>query len=649
MSRKSSRNAYAPIGAAPNPLEIDHASGHKKSKRNQPRLDQSSNTYTERPTPKNSSPKHGGGQASCSTSSDDDADGDVSNLDAAEPDEESDDDGEGDAFALSGRAIKGDGDQAGRSKEDVGDRESTFEGKKSHGPTASKGKTKITKARPTLRDSDDDVYNRVDLISDSEEDEPNVEQLEERNIIESEEADGLNTEPAYLDASDGWEGFELEDGLFLEDVPYFDERYGRTDSNILDSEMELFQSASIFDGFPSPPPPSPSPRRVRFKEPISQLSNDSDMDSDRGDINVLFSPVVTPTVPSGGDLDLGGPYLDYEDDDGSSVGSSSGYETDYGDTTDEEDVPASATKRPQSLLRQPSLSSLELEAQVPATPAAKGPFTFPGTPAGYRRGPRMGTWIVDSTKPCAVIDSTANSIISTANASPIVSQPTLGTAPDGNGIDPSSFPSQASMYEYNDPVLGPGSDIVAASAPLPAGHSRQPSMDHSFAASSVFVPMDAMGNVSSFFEDDDLNDDDDDDDALLNIDDFIDFGDDSSEDGDQAAGDDSALTSPVTTEGPGPVQLKTPSPDATMASDDLMKHLDRHIVSAFRRGQPHHQPQPRPRHGNLSLNSYALKGGRQAAANAPMGPQKKRKMSGSFGHRPSFGVPAAKRRMIHHR
>lgn len=330
MSRKSNRNTHAPIGAAPNPLEIDYASGHKKSKRNQPRLDQSSNAYTERTTPSSSSPKRGGENASRSTSRDDDADGDVSNADAAEPDEESDEDGEGDVFAPSGRAIEEYGDQTGRINEDDSDREPTLEGDKSHGPTPLKSKTEIAKARVALRDSDDDFYNRVDLISDSDEDEPNVEQLEEANIIESEEADDLNTAPAYLEASDQWERFELEHGLFLEDVPFFDERYGHTDSNIFDSEMELFQSASIFDGFPSPPPLSPSPRRVRFKEPISRPSNDSDVDSDNGDINVLFSPVATPTVPPGG-LDSGGPHVDHEDDDGGSVGSSSGYESELHD------------------------------------------------------------------------------------------------------------------------------------------------------------------------------------------------------------------------------------------------------------------------------------------------------------------------------
>ena len=349
---------------------------------------------------------------------------------------------------------------------------------------------------------------------------------------------------------------------------------------------------------------------------------------------------------------------------------------DYGDTTDEEDVPASAIKRPQSLLRQPSLSSLAFGAQLPATPKAKGPSRIPGTAAGYRRGPRLGTWTVNVLKPRAAVCSTgenviicpatrpsksdrlsisiAKSISSTANPSPAISQQALATLPDPNSTDPSGFSAKGSMYEYNDPVLGPGSDIVAASAPQSTGHRRQPPMAHSFTPPSVFLPMDAMAEDGSFVDDNYLNDDDDDDDgddddALLNIDDFIDFGDDSSEDGNQAAGNDSTLTSPVTAEAPSPVQLKTPSPDATMASEDLMKHLDKHIVSAFRRGQSHHQPQPRPRHGNLALNSYALKNKRQAAASAPMGPQRKRKMSGSLSHRPPFGGPAAKRRKIHHR
>ena len=259
-----------------------------------------------------------------------------------------------------------------------------------------------------------------------------------------------------------------------------------------------------------------------------------------------------------------------------------------------------------------------------------------------------------SSKPKNTSMAIANSTTSTANASRVVSRQTPMIASEKNGNDLSGLSIQAPMYEYNDPVLGPGSDMVAASAPPPPDHRLQNSIGHSFTAPSVFLPMDAMGDVSSYFGDDYLNDndnddDDDDDDAFLDINAFIDFGDDSSEDGEEAAGDESTLTSPVMAEDPSPVQLKTPSPDATMTSTNLMKHLDKHIVSAFRRGQTHHQPQSRLRHGNLALNGYALKGGRQASANAQVVPQKKRKMSGSHSHRPSIGVSTAKKRMVHHR
>ena len=327
MPHKQKRNAHAPIGAAPDPLNTHPSSRHKKAKRSLPLLDQSSSIYTDEPTPKISSPRRGGGHASSSTSNDDDADGDVSNADGAEPDDESDEDEESDAFAPSDRAIEEHADQAGHVNGDIPHHESFIDRKPNDAFTAFQDKTEVANASITVGDSDDDVYNRVDLISDSEEDEPKVEHVEERNIIESEETDDLNNVPAKFEASDGWEGLELDDGLFLEDFPFFDEQYGRTDSNILDGELDLFQSASIVDEAPLPSPSSLSPRRVRFKEPLSQLSNDSDMDSDSRDINVLFSPDATPFVPSGGDLDMSDPCLDRKGDNGSLVGNSSGYES----------------------------------------------------------------------------------------------------------------------------------------------------------------------------------------------------------------------------------------------------------------------------------------------------------------------------------
>ena len=326
MPRRQKRNPGAPVGTAQHPLKLHHTSRHKKAKRSLPRLELSSSIYTDGPTPKTSSPKRGGGHASSSTSNDDDADGDISNADGAEPDDESDEDEESDAFAPSDRAIEKHADQAGHVNGDVPHHGSHSDRRPSDTSTAFQDETGVVKESTTVGDSDDDVYRRVDQISDSEEDEPKVEHMEERNIIESEETNGLNNVPASFEASDGWEGLELDDGLF-EDYPFFDEQYGRTDSNILDDELELFQSANIIDEAPLPSPSSSSPRRVRFKDPFSQSSTDSDMDSDSRYINVLFSPDATPTVPSGGNLDSSGPWLDHEGDNGSPVGNSSGYES----------------------------------------------------------------------------------------------------------------------------------------------------------------------------------------------------------------------------------------------------------------------------------------------------------------------------------
>ena len=309
--------------------------------------------------------------------------------------------------------------------------------------------------------------------------------------------------------------------------------------------------------------------------------------------------------------------------------------------------------------------------------AAKEPPRFRGYPPGYRHGPRMGTWKVDSTKTSAVIDSTgenmiityatrssksndmsmsiANGIASTANASPTVAQQALAPAIEDNSTGLSGISSQASMYEYKNPVLGRGSAIMAAPTPVPTGPDREPSIDQTSAARRVFCPSDAVKNISSYWrdeyidDDDDDDDDDEDEDVNLNMADFLVFDDESSDDGGDGAGDVSALLPPTTADGPGPVQLETPSSDALTASGNFMKHLDKHFASGHGRNEPHWQYQSHSRHVGLLVSGYPLKGGKQAAASAPMAPPKKRKMSGSFSHRPPFGVPPVKRRMIHHR
>lgn len=337
------------------------------------------------------------------------------------------------------------------------------------------------------------------------------------------------------------------------------------------------------------------------------------------------------------------------------------FPADYGDTTDEEDVPASATTRPQSLLRQPSLSSMDKESQI-ASLAAPSPFKVPATPVRYRRGPRMGSWTVDRTKPFAMIDCTGDnmvivpakrpapagdfSIASTANASPVATQPTLATTIDDSEIDYSDFSFHV------DPMLASEPDVMPSTL-FPTAPSSQV-QDQTFASSSVFFPMDDIGDVNAVYAMDDQDDDDDDDDdeELLNVEDFIDFGVSSEDEGDEDQGllENTSLPTPASTSPTGTgahLQSKTPSPGNSSAQN-LLKHLDKGVISAFCRGPTQHQAQPRRPQSGSSPNSQAFKGGRNAAAHTSLSSQKKRKLSDTFGGRPSFGV-AAKKRLLNRR
>jgi len=136
--------------------------------------------------------------------------------------------------------------------------------------------------------SDEDDYDGVDLISNSEEEEPEVEQLEEKMIIDSEEDNEAVVQPPLVSmgppsiSSGGWDGFDLDDGVFLSDVPFFDEQISRNDPNLL-NEIAIYNAASSFEGLDSQgldygAVTSPMPRRVRFEEEVRQYSDSTSTD-----------------------------------------------------------------------------------------------------------------------------------------------------------------------------------------------------------------------------------------------------------------------------------------------------------------------------------------------------------------------------------
>lgn len=276
---------------------------------------------------------------------------------------------------------------------------------------------------------------------------------------------------------------------------------------------------------------------------------------------------------------------------------------DYGETTDEDDVPASATARPQALMRRPSASMVDAASAKP---------TSAQTPPTQRWGPRMGSWCIDPTKPLAIVDSCGKKILvcparrpkkpdrvfehilgsgnTSANTSPRARLSNLATVPYTSDIDRSEASSQGLV----SPIFG---------------HSLAPGFG--IANNGIFPDdTDEMGFLDdhALLYDDDEDNDDDDPEAGINIEDLIDFGDEDDSELDLTMGDSRPSSSS---------SAKTGFTGVGQSSgQSLLNHLDTTIVTAFRQTQ---LPAP------VSLS--------------PLSPLKKRKLS------PPLGGPS-KRRLV---
>jgi len=268
----------------------------------------------------------------------------------------------------------------------------------------------------------------------------------------------------------------------------------------------------------------------------------------------------------------------------------------------------------------------------------------------------MGSFKANPTKPYAMIDCTGDNIVitpakrparvngtlsqmastraSTANASPVVSQPTLATKTD---VDFSDFSNRAAI----DPMLAPGSKAMADIL-RPVGRTTQSQRSSHASSMSVFFPMDSLHDVNALYaSDDEVDEDQDDEDNdggnLLDFEDLIDYDVISSDDDDLAP--DTSLPTPTSAsvlDQSTHTQPKTPSPQ-TPSTDELMAHFDKGVIGAFRQGQNQHQHQSHPQ---------AFRSGRQGLTNS-LSPSSKRKMSGGFA--PAGALePFPKRRLVHH-
>ncbi|KAL2001402.1 hypothetical protein VTN02DRAFT_1808 [Thermoascus thermophilus] len=493
-------------------------------------------------------------------------------------------------------------------------------------------------------DSSDDGYGAVDDITDAEDEEQDVEKLEEQMIVESENEHTLGSLMEVSDAPDAdeWVGLDaIDNNLLFSTASFFDE-------DQLYSTLEMFGETDMA----SEAVDTPAQRRVHFEESdSSSSSSDSDQTptvSSYDDIPSDFlqqdsldpqlrrmiendhDPFSGPSLHYDdvfGELDFGHTGNIYHAESDAISDESSGYETDDGETTDEDLPPPATITHPRSILRRDSTASL------PATGDGNN-----RRPVSRRRGPVMGTFIADPNKPVALVDCTGkhlviipayassrhdwlesatNSLSGTANNSP---RATTMHLVDESDTDALASPGRPDM----SPMLSSGANLMMTALgndATPGGQVMGPP--------EAFYPSRDFAVDSSFEEDDD-----DDGEAALNVDDFIDFGNGSSDEETDKAFDDEGLTSPM--QGAG-----TPTPNRaaelhqTSNAERFLNHLDKGIVTAFRRNHNRYQTLIRlPQHREfMPANSPSRHASvfRHSRHIDPKTPTRKRKASGYAG------------------
>ncbi|KAI4151050.1 MAG: hypothetical protein LQ341_000980 [Variospora aurantia] len=554
-----------------------------------------------------------------------------------------------------------------------------------------------------INSDDDDDYTGVDLISESGDEGLAVEHQEEKAIIDSEEGNiGLPlplsppNSPSFSISSADFVNPDLELSPWLTDDPFFAEQINLLNPHSFANETDYYghnHGQDLVMPFEDVPR-----RRVRFAEPLmlpseteetaslqpddatAPLSESSSIKSTKDDSQPaeMASDAIESNPDGHATSDCSGTGPGYQtpfegfdsadnDDVASSAGNSSGYETDEGETTDEEDVPAFATTRPSALLRHASsnLSDRLASRSLPKTSSTKSPFQ-------RRRGPTLGSWVADPTKPMALIASSGKELIvypaqrpaskggkvfptissnghTSAQPSPRVLAPQLAappglTATEESDVERSELSSQGGAAT---PMLSTSSNLMMSGLGVRGGNLLS---GHALGPPEAFFPFHSIGTdgrvVLDSLDVDEDDDDDDDGESLLNIEDFIDFGEDS-EDSDHDDG--SSTESPKVAKSDQTDAEVTPtvSQSARSASRSLFDHLDKGKVTAFRRNQ--YDPNTGLYRASSSSSSSQvpspIKSNGFVAASA-FSPLKKRKLSSDFDPSLPNNAAFAKRRMV---
>ncbi|CRG92556.1 hypothetical protein PISL3812_09618 [Talaromyces islandicus] len=487
-------------------------------------------------------------------------------------------------------------------------------------------------------DSDSD-YAAVDEISDDDED-VDVEKLEEQMILDSE--DERNIVSSVFSHSDAlepteWAGLgSFDDHILFSAEPFLDDQ--------LYSAMETFGETDLT----SEAIETPVQRHVHF---ITEENSDSSSDSPDGSTDdeipgdFLQQDSLDPTLrrmidndhDSGanqryedifGESDFKHPANIYHVESDAVSDGSSGYETDDGETTDEDLPPPATITHPRSILRRDSTGSLTATGD-----SASQPSNPP-----RRRGPIMGSFVPDPKKPVALVDCTGkhlviipaysssrhdwlesatNSICGTATNSPRATTMHLVEESDTEALaSPNGLELNPMLHSGNLMMTALGNDAT------PGGQVMGP--PEAFYAAQTF------GGESSYDEDDE------DDEAMLNVDDFIDFGNGSSDEEEiEKNSDDEAVEASPMAPSTQDLRTLTPNRNDSNSAEQFLNHLDKGIVTAFRRNNTRYQTLIRlPQHREfMPANSPSRVASvfRHSRYSDPRTPPRKRKASNLSG------------------
>ncbi|KAL8716314.1 MAG: hypothetical protein Q9220_000219 [cf. Caloplaca sp. 1 TL-2023] len=578
-------------------------------------------------------------------------------------------------------------------------------------------------------DEGDDDYNGVDLISESGDEKPSVEDNEEKVIIR---AEGLlwdmsrpdsPTDAVSVASADWEEGVPSMGHLFSDDV-FFEEQIGLFDPDACARDTEQYELATKWRS-PTPTPANETPRRrVRFAltPPVEtaagssapffpDLNNPGASASHGGDqappgpgtgtAEPSHTPdrgrkrkrtgSVPPTLRRTYRRAVKEARSKYRDDGETSSESLSGFETDDGDTTAEEDVPPSATFRPSAFWKSSSSAFNNRLAQRPSPKAPKSKL-----PPGHQWGPTLGTWVTDPRKPMAVVASSGKQLIvvpamrpakdggkvfptinsnveSSANASPVTPMSKTLPLPPFNTPTSEIERKEKASRDAATSILTAGSNLMLSGLGLGNGNMLS---GHALGPPEAFFPFQSIGADGKLVVDgleDTYDDDDDDDEDNLNLADFIYWGG-NEEDGED---NDKELTSTADSrQSPvmGPSDLRPtesdpyPTPETSSpihtrffpisphnlfnhtdkGSHNFSNHIDKSKVTAFRRNHFDYEIDYSICGDGVAGSSSqsfsnAIKSNAFVTTAAAMNSQKKRKMSGDFdalhAHTPTLTTP----------